>query len=100
MSLSSDAARRLSALGASKGGRARAASLSPQERSRIARSGASARWGKKDAGIPKSRREYAIVTAEVKTWMDAEPRVGAMLAALSANPDRDVLLGQIEEMVR
>jgi hypothetical protein len=38
----SDAGRRLSALGAAKGGRARAAKLSAAERSRIARAGAEA----------------------------------------------------------
>jgi hypothetical protein len=36
----------LSALGASKGGKARAASLTPKQRSKIARKAAKARWGK------------------------------------------------------
>jgi hypothetical protein len=99
MSLTGDAARKLSALGASKGGRARAASLTPEERSRIARSGANARWGKKDAGIPRSRREYAIVTPEVKSWMDSDPRVSTILAGLCARPDREQMLERIGEMV-
>lgn len=42
----SNAAKHLSALGASKGGRARAAKLSARERSRIAQKAARARWGK------------------------------------------------------
>lgn len=54
----------------------------------------------KDAGIPASRREYAVVTPEVKAWMDAEPEVAAMLAILCANPDRDVLLERIGELVQ
>lgn len=37
----------LSALGASKGGRARAAALSPTKRRTIAKAAAAARWGKK-----------------------------------------------------
>lgn len=36
----------LSALGASKGGKARAASLTPKQRSKIAKKAAKARWGK------------------------------------------------------
>lgn len=42
----SQAAKQLSALGASKGGRARAAKLSPAERSRIAQKAGRARWRK------------------------------------------------------
>lgn len=37
----------LAALGASKGGKARAKSLSPQKRRAIARKAAEARWGKR-----------------------------------------------------
>ena len=37
----------LAKLGAQKGGRARAASLTPEERKEIARRAAQARWGKK-----------------------------------------------------
>jgi hypothetical protein len=44
----SSAAKHLSALGASKGGHARAAKLSAKERSRIAQKAARARWGKAD----------------------------------------------------
>src|SRR5438445_23211 len=44
----SSAAKHLSALGASKGGHARAAKLSARERSRIAQKAARARWGKAD----------------------------------------------------
>ena len=36
----------MSKLGASKGGKARAASLTPKQRSKIARRAAKARWGK------------------------------------------------------
>ncbi len=98
MSLTSDAARQLSALGASKGGRARAASLTPERRSEIARNAVNARWGKPAPRPP--RREYAVVTPEVKAWMDADPRVAEMLAGLCARPDRDVLLGRMEEVAR
>ena len=97
----SEAARALSALGASKGGRARAARLTPEERSRIARSGANARWGR-NASTPSQAtgREYAIVTPEVKAWMDADPRVAAMLAELCASPVRDAVMSDIKEMLR
>ena len=43
----SRAARLLSALGASKGGKARAASLTPARRSEIARGAVAARWAKR-----------------------------------------------------
>ena len=46
----SEAGKRLSALGAAKGGVARAKKLSPAERQRIARAGASARWGSRPSG--------------------------------------------------
>jgi transcriptional regulator with XRE-family HTH domain len=36
----------------------------------------------------------------VREWMDADPRVSAMLAKLCANPDRDILLERIEEVIR
>lgn len=42
-------AQALSALGASKGGKARAAKLSPRRRRQIARRAANARWGKNGA---------------------------------------------------
>src|SRR5437762_7013646 len=41
----SEAARALGRLGAAEGGKARAAKLSPEERSEIARQAAAARWG-------------------------------------------------------
>jgi hypothetical protein len=41
--------RALSRLGASKGGKARAAALSPRRRRQIARQAARARWEKRDA---------------------------------------------------
>jgi hypothetical protein len=43
----SEAARILSALGAPKGGRARAEKLSPERRSEIARNAARARWSRR-----------------------------------------------------
>lgn len=43
-------AQALSALGASKGGKARAKSLTPEQRSEIARKAAAARWKKQDEG--------------------------------------------------
>ena len=43
----SDLARALGALGASKGGKARAAALSAKERSAIAKKAAAKRWGTK-----------------------------------------------------
>lgn len=45
----SEGARELGARGGKKGGRARAAKLSPVERSEIAAKAAKARWGKKGA---------------------------------------------------
>ena len=52
----SDAARALSALGASKGGKARAARTSPEERSRIARAAVEARWAKAGKLRPELER--------------------------------------------
>ncbi len=46
----SEAAKLLGRLGGLKGGKARAKTLTPEQRSAIARKGAEARWGKK----PKS----------------------------------------------
>ncbi len=46
----SEAARELGKRGASKGGRARAKKLTPEERSEIARKAVQARWAKKDKG--------------------------------------------------
>jgi hypothetical protein len=50
MSKASDAARYLSSLGASKGGKARAAKLTPKRRKEIAQKAAKTRWGKKPEG--------------------------------------------------
>lgn len=50
----SEAARALSALGASKGGKARAAKLTPAERAEIARRGAAARW---TSDVPRATHE-------------------------------------------
>lgn len=47
MSETSEAARLLSKLGASKGGKARAAKLSPRRKKAIAQKAAIARWSKK-----------------------------------------------------
>jgi hypothetical protein len=93
--------RKLSALGASKGGRARAASLTPAQRSRIARDAARARWDKTGGKTPRKtpRREYAAVTPEVKEWMDADPAVGEILARLCMHPERDAVVKGIEEML-
>ena len=40
------------------------------------------------------------LTPEVKEWIEEEPRVGTLLRRLSENPQRDVLLGRIEDVVR
>ena len=47
MSKKSEAAKLLGRLGGLKGGKARAKTLTPDQRSAIARKGAMARWGKK-----------------------------------------------------
>lgn len=58
--LSSEAARRLSSLGAAEGGRARAARMTPEQRSESARRAASARWGNPvvGGGEKMPRAEY------------------------------------------
>ena len=53
----SQAAKQLSALGASKGGRARAAKLSATERSRIAQKAGRARWKKAEEGHEEPQPE-------------------------------------------
>jgi hypothetical protein len=55
----SNAAKRLSALGAVKGGHARAEKLSRQQRSEIASKAACARWDKRDAALDSSQPEQA-----------------------------------------
>jgi hypothetical protein len=52
----SEAARRLSRLGASKGGAARAKALTAEERASIARNAANARWDKAEATPPATPR--------------------------------------------
>ena len=53
----SEHARALSELGASKGGKARAESLTPEERSGIARHAAEKRWEVVSFGVPKETHE-------------------------------------------
>ena len=54
----SEAAQALSELGAAKGGNARAAKLSPEDRSEIARQAADARWAKERKGSPVLRATH------------------------------------------
>src|ERR1017187_4539540 len=59
--LSSDAARELSRLGASKGGQARAKALTSAERSEIARRAVEARWAKTGRSVPsESVQDFKI----------------------------------------
>ena len=57
MSDVSDAARQLSRLGASKGGKARAKALTPEERASIASRAANARWSRSRAPVPLAEGE-------------------------------------------
>src|ERR1700676_1731700 len=57
--LTSDAAKRLSNLGAEKGGKARANVLTPEQRSEIARKAVTARWAK--AGKPPAPEQYSPI---------------------------------------
>lgn len=62
-----EAARELSKLGARKGGRARANTMTPEERSEIARNAAQARWGKgkpKPAEVELVEQPLAVVGAK------------------------------------
>lgn len=79
-------------LGASEGGKARAARLSPEQRSEIARRAAEARW--RDQGGDTRRAQYtgALVVGDVElecAVLDDESRVikqGTMMAALGRAP--------------
>ena len=62
----SNAAKTLSELGASKGGKARAASLSKEERSAIARRAAAARWDAKRTAYPKETHKGIIKIGEIE----------------------------------
>ena len=53
----SDAAKTLSKLGASKGGKARAKALTPEHRKAIARDAIAARWAKKEGNLPIAEYE-------------------------------------------
>src|SRR5260221_12325823 len=61
----SEAARRLSGLGASKGGRSRADKLSPEDRRRIAQKAAAMRWAKAPNGITSSEPTPIIIDGEI-----------------------------------
>jgi hypothetical protein len=61
-----DAAKKLSTLGASKGGKARAAALSSEERSAIAKHAAAARWGESDLKVPVETHEGSIEIGNVE----------------------------------
>jgi len=50
--LTSEAAKKLSLLGAAKGGNARASALTPEQRSEIARNAVQQRWGREGKGVP------------------------------------------------
>jgi transcriptional regulator with XRE-family HTH domain len=39
------------------------------------------------------------VSPEVKEWMEEEPRVSTLLRRMSEAPDREALLGQVEQVV-
>lgn len=67
----SDAGRRLSALGASKGGVARAKKLSAGERSKIARKAALARWGGHVKGRRRVKRASSAVAAPTAADLNA-----------------------------
>jgi hypothetical protein len=73
----SDAARKLSALGASKGGRARADRLTPEERSRIASGAAQARWAKEGGG-------GAAAPSSVRLSVNISPATAEAFRALMA----------------
>lgn len=55
-----EAAQALSELGAAKGGRARAAVLSPEDRREIARIAAEKRWGTKPSSLPRETHEGTL----------------------------------------
>ena len=55
----SEAARTMAQVGASKGGKARAAALSPERRTEIARKAAAARWGRVKAKLAEEPPEPA-----------------------------------------
>jgi hypothetical protein len=59
-----EAAQALSELGAAKGGNARAAALSPEERREIARIAAEKRWGNKSPQLPKETHEGILKIAD------------------------------------
>lgn len=79
----SNAAKQLSALGASKGGHARAAALSAARRSRIARKAARARWGKEEDG---PEEEIEIIRG--KGLIEDAPTLAEAAAMLRAEADR------------
>jgi squalene-hopene/tetraprenyl-beta-curcumene cyclase len=79
--LSSDAARELSKLGAAKGGKARANSLTPEQRSEIARRAVAARWAKAEALHPQ--------TAGAKTLPEADAIATAAESAAAVRDHQD-----------
>ena len=103
----SEAAKALGALGASKGGEARAKSLTPEERSRIAREAVEKRWAKAGKLRPKAERtglrathkgsfkdefgidvECYVLNDEAKTAMISQRGMGAALGFSSQGGGR------------
>lgn len=92
----SKAAKALSQLGAAKGGRARARSLSPEERSEIARNAVLARWSKEKSGklvmVIEPEAEIVIEQADETTATTQEP-VESLEAVEVLPPDDDLEMG-------
>lgn len=78
---SSDAAKQLSSLGASKGGRARASVLSPEERKAISRRAASARWAKQK-GVSIEEFEQAFNSLDTPVNIEQKPNKNNLPIAL------------------
>ena len=77
----SEAARELSKLGSSKGGKARAAALAPSERSAIARRAARARWGvvgSDEGTLPESA---SVASSSLRSDLDDDVSLGAVPSA-------------------
>jgi hypothetical protein len=89
----SEAARLLSARGASKGGKARAAALSPARRKEIARKGAQVRWSKK---------RFLVIPGTITSKSDGDRHfIGAreLMRLYRVKPEECVVMSE-EDLVR
>lgn len=78
----------LGRLGGAKGGKARAASLTPKQRSQIAQMAAKARWGKKKGGLDPKRHYLHVLARKRPTSQELADQIKSIVPKLGAPKKR------------